>query len=115
MTFRSFPSRLIVTVILTCALQGCWGGEYERLEGCWQGELKGQRIQAEFHPSEDVVILDGRPGSMRLGSEDGAVLALAMTGPDGRSGEAVITVLDERRIRLEIPRANLAVELERRD
>lgn len=116
MTLRAlFSLRPPLALVLTCALAGCWGSDYKSIEGHWQGELKGQRIQAEFRPSEDAVVLDGRAGSMRLKGQNGATIALEMTGPDGRTGEAVITLIDDSHLRLEIPLTMLSVEFERRD
>lgn len=110
MTLRITLGRLVLIAILACVLPGCWGSAYDRIEGLWQGDLKGQRIVAEFRPSENFVILDGRSGAMRVTSEHGAIIALEMIGPDGRTGNAVISILDENHIRLEIPDTGYAVD-----
>lgn len=113
MKLRTNVHSLVLLFLMSVVLHGCWNSEYDRIEGRWHGELKGQHVVAEFHPSEDAVVIDGRSGVMRVTSENDGTLVLDMTGPDGRTGEAVITVLDEQRIRFDIPNTAYSVELTR--
>ena len=111
MLLQVLGRNLVVVSGLALVLSACWGSRYDELKGRWQGEHQGQLIEAEFRPSEDTVILDGRPGTMHLQADHDGVLTLEMVGPDGRPGEAIITLLDEHRIRLEIPNTPVSVEL----
>ncbi|MBP8129711.1 MAG: hypothetical protein KA184_09025 [Candidatus Hydrogenedentes bacterium] len=94
-------------------MAGCGSSLYDTLEGTWSGEIKGQSFTVEFRPSDEAVFFDGLGGAMRLKEERDSNVLLEMTGPDGRTGEVVITPLDETRSRLEIPRLSFSVELRR--